>query len=357
MFPVIVAVSIVILISAVCSLFEAVLYSVPASHVESLAAAGKGSGRRLQHLREDIQRPIAAILSLNTIANTGGAAIAGAFAASALGADRLAWFSVFFTLAILLFSEIIPKTAGVVFSRPLAGLIAAPLDLLVLIFRPLIWLTGTVTNLISRDQEQAGVSAGELVVMARLGLKTGSIEAHEAEVIANILALSKKTVRDVMTPRTVMHSLPIAYTLQELRNHVDSLNHTRIPVIDEGPDDVVGFVHRRDVLAGMARDRWTATLGEFMRPVNFVADTMPGDQLLLFFTRQRQHLAVVMDEFGGVAGVVTLEDVMEEVLGEEIVDEFDEAVDLRQLARQRRRAFVQPHDPPTGEGSDAGEET
>lgn len=346
MFAVTIAVAIVVVVSAACSLFEAVLYSVPPSHVESLAAAGKGSGRRLKRLREDVQRPIAAILSLNTIANTGGAAIAGAAAASAFGADRLAWFSAFFTLTILLFSEIIPKTAGVVFCRPLAPIIAAPLDLLVLVLRPLIWLTGTVTRLIARDREEPGASAQELVVMARLGRKSGSIEAHEAEVIANILALSTRTVHDLMTPRTVVQSLNVAQTLQDLRADVDSLTHTRIPLIDTSPDDVVGFVHRRDLLAAMAQGRWSATLGDLMRSVEFVPDDLPADRLLLSFMKQRHHMAVAMDEFGGVSGVVALEDVMEEVLGEEIVDEFDEAVDLRQLARQKRQALTERQDTP-----------
>jgi CBS domain containing-hemolysin-like protein len=333
----VVAVSAAVGISALCSLFEAVLYSVPIGHVETMAEAGRRSGTILRSLREQVDRPIAAILSLNTIANTAGAAVAGAAFVGVFGDSRLVYFSAFFTLAILLFSEVIPKTVGVVYCRGLASPIARPLLALVWIFRPLIWLTGLVTRLIARGREQSGVSGEELLVMARLGHKEGAIDADEAAVIENILGLEEKTVRDIMTPRTVMFSLAVSLSLDELRESKQPLNHSRVPVYDSDADDVVGMVLRRDVLTAMAEGGWDRPVEDFMRPVDFVVEAMAVDRLLRQLLESRQHLAVVINEYGGLAGLVTLEDVLEEILGTEIVDEFDPAVDMRELAHRRRQ--------------------
>ncbi len=340
------AVALAVGFSAMCSLFEAVLYSVPVGHVEAMAESGQRTGRILRSLRERVDRPISAILSLNTIANTAGAAWAGAaylvvfgekLGDVALAQERLWLFSAAFTLAILLFSEVIPKTAGVVYCRGLAGPVARPLLAMVWVFRPLIWLTGQVTRLIARGQGSPGVSEEELLVMARLGHKEGAIDADEAAVIENILGLKEKTVRDIMTPRTVVSSLAVSSTLRQVRDSTQSLNHTRVPVYDAGADDVVGTVHRQDLLAAMAEGEWDRTLEELMRPVDFVADSLTAGRLLRRLLESRQHLVMVIDEFGSLGGLVTLEDVLEEILGTEIVDEFDTAVDMRELAHQRRR--------------------
>jgi len=194
MFELVVAVSAAVLISAMCSLFEAVLYSVPLSHIESMAAEGRRAGHILQRLRQDVDRPISAILSLNTMANTAGATIAGAAALKVFGSDWVSYFSAFFTVAILMFSEVIPKTAGVVYNRALSVVIAQPLHLLVILFTPFIWLTGTVTKLISRGKVADEVSQNELASMTRLGLKAGSIDADEADVIHNVMSLRSKAV-------------------------------------------------------------------------------------------------------------------------------------------------------------------
>ena len=334
-------VGIVVGVSALCSLFEAVLYAVPLSHVESMAAGGQATGRILQKLRRNVDRPIAAILSLNTIANTAGAAVAGALAAQVMGQAWLVYFSAFFTLLILLFSEVIPKTAGVTFSRPLAGMIARPLQLLVWVFTPLIWLMQFATRLISRGGQEQQVSSDELIVMARLGEKSGGIDEHEAKVIRGILSLEEKSVRQIMTPRTVVFSLSAQMTLKEMREEVGMLNHSRVPVYDENSEDIVGVVHRREVLTALAEGRGEVRLEKVMRPVEFVAESLSLERLLELFLERRKHLAVVLDEFGGLAGLVTLEDVLEEILDAEIVDEFDQVADMRELARRRRREIVE----------------
>lgn len=335
-----ITVGLVVGASAMCSLFEAVLYAVPASHVEALAAAGRPSGRILQGLRANVDRPIAAILSLNTIANTAGAAVAGAIAARVFGTQWLIYFSAAFTLIILVLSEVIPKTAGVTFSRPLAVVIARPLQLLVVVFRPLIWLMQLVTSVITREGTKATVSGEELAVMARLGLRSGGIDANEAKVIQGVLSLASRTVRDIMTPRSVVYSLAAHSTVQEAHGDGGVLNHSRVPVFDEQPDDIVGVVHRRDVFATLARGEGDTPLQALMHAVDFVPDDMPADRLLDTLLSTRRHLSVVLDEFGGLAGVVTLEDALEEILGREIVDEFDAVADMRELAHEKRRALT-----------------
>ena len=331
-----VVVGLVVLTSSACSLFEAVLYSVPLSEIDALERAGRASGPILRSLRSQVDRPIAAILSLNTVANTGGAALAGAIASNVLGSVWIGYFSALFTLAILLVSEIIPKTIGVIYARRLAGPIAKPLDLLVRIFAPIIWLSRGVTRLLASGRETERVSDEDLLLMVRRGLRSGDFKPHEADVISNVLSLEAKTASQIMTPRTVLFSLPASTDLADAAANERLLRHSRIPVYDEVPEDIVGIIYRRDILRAAAKDQFETTLEQLMRPVHFVVGSAKLDQLLRTFLEQRQHLMIVTDEFGSVSGIVTLEDVLEEILGREIVDEFDQVADLRAFARQQR---------------------
>ena len=339
-----IVVGLVVLTSAACSLFEAVLYSVPRSHIEALERAGHPSGPTLRTLRAEVDRPIAAILSLNTVANTGGAALAGAIASRVFGSVWIGYFSAAFTLAILFFSEIIPKTAGVVHARRLAGPIARPLRALVLVFTPVVWVSRRVTRLMATGREADRVSDDELLLMVRRGLRSGDLKPHEAEVISNVLALEVKTAGQIMTPRTVLFTLDTKTSLADAAANEQLSRHSRIPVYDDTPDDIVGIVHRHDILGAAAKDEFDTPLDKLMHPVHFVVETVKLDRLLHTFLGQRQHLMVVTDEFGSVSGIVTLEDVLEEILGREIVDESDQVADLRAFARQQRAA-TQPRTP------------
>ena len=330
-------VTVVIVVSGLCSLSEAVLYSVPRSHIESLAQSGSKTGRILRRLRTNVDKPIAALLSLNTIANTAGAAVAGVLADHVLGTRWLGLFSAGLTLAILLLSEIIPKTAGVVYNRRLAGFIARPLALLVTLFAPLVWLSGRITRGFGADRRTSGITDEEIAIMTRLGLKDGAIDEDEALVIHNILELENKTVRDVLTPRTVLFALSGDETVGDVRREPKVLTHSRIPVFFKGLDDIGGLVHRRDLLNAVAEDRFELKLEHLMKPVHFVPVKMPLNRTLNMFLNRGEHMFIALDEFGGTAGVITLEDVLEEILGKEIVDEFDEVTDLRALAERRRR--------------------
>ena len=335
MLELLLVVTAVLMTSAICSLFEAVLYSVPVSRIEALERAGSPSGHVLKELRRRVDRPIAAVLSLNTIANTGGGAIAGALAAQVFGGNI--WlFSCVFTLAILVFSEVLPKTIGVVYARGLAPWIARPLQGLVWWFRPLITLTQHATKLVWSGQQEQRVSDDELLTMVALGLRSGDLQPHEARVIRNVLAFERRTAAEVMTPRTVVFTLEAQTTVGDAAQNAELEKYSRVPVFESVAEDLVGVVHKVDILKSVANDQFDTTLAGLMRPIHFVIETTSLDLLLRSFLERRQHAAAVINEFGSFTGLVTLEDVLEELLGREIVDEFDQVTDQRAFAKRRR---------------------
>ncbi len=333
------AVALAICVSALCSVCEAVLYSLSASQVEMLKKSGHASATHLQELRSDIDEPITAILTLNTIANTVGAAVAGAAAANVFGDRNVIWFSGVFTLSILFFSEILPKTIGVTFAYRLAPIIAYPVYWMVFVLKPIIWLCRSITRLLPERQGDEHISAEELQTIAALSRESGEIEEDEEMVIANILQLKQKMVRQVMTPRTVTFSLDENLTVDSALKMVSRLSsHSRIPVFDREPDNVTGIVMRRDILQAAAEDKEDLTLARFMNPVHFVPETAPLNRILVDFFERQQHLFVVVDEYGSMTGVISMEDVLEEIVGREIIDESDKAQDMRELARARNIA-------------------
>jgi CBS domain containing-hemolysin-like protein len=335
MFELIISVGLAVMISAFCSLFEAVLYVVPPSHVETLVNSGKRSGKVFRDLRSDVEKPISAILSLNTIAHTVGAAFAGAAASSVFGHEWLLYFSIVFTLLILVFSEVLPKTAGVVYGRSIVSLVAHPLKWLVWVMTPATWLTGFITRVISKGKSQEDITAEELRAMVRLTLRTGGIRPYQERAINSILTLQQKVVKDVMTPRTVIFSLSEHLTVGQAVRVQTNWEHSRFPVYDEDQEHVVGIVHTKELFIALARDKKDMRLSELMQPVHFVVETAPLNRILLEFLELRQHLFVVLDEYGGLAGIISLEDILEEILGREIIDESDAVADKRELARMR----------------------
>ncbi len=335
-----IAVSFAICISAGCSLFEAVLYSVPASRIEAMVQAGKASGRIFKEIKGNVERPIAAILSLNTIANTAGAAFAGWAAAEVFGSHWLVYFSAFFTLAVLFFSEIIPKTVGVIYGGHMVPWVAYPLKGLVYFMTPVIWLSSLVTRLIARGKTEDAITSEEIRGMARLSLRAGGIRPYQERVIKGILGLQNKSVKDVMTPRTVIFSLSEHLTLEQAAQEPNIREHSRFPVYEQDMEDVVGVVYAKELFIALSEGKKQMQLTELMWPVNFVAETGHLNDALTGFLESRQHLFVALDEYGGLTGLITLEDVLEEILGREIVDESDTVIDKRDLARQRRRHLM-----------------
>jgi CBS domain containing-hemolysin-like protein len=330
------SVSLAICVSALCSVCEAVLYTLSASQVEMLKKSGHQSAFHLQELRSDIDEPITAILTLNTIANTVGASVAGAAAAKLYGDHNIIWFSTIFTLSILIFSEILPKTIGVNFAYRLAPFIAYPLRWMVIILKPIVWLCRTLTRLLPAKSTDENISAEELQTIAALSRQSGHIEEDQEKVIANILQLQHKMVRQAMTPRTVTFSLEQDLTVAEAMGMVSRLSsHSRIPVYDKEPNDITGIVMRKDILQAAAEGVDDTVLSSFKQPVHFVPETAPLNRILVDFFDRQQHLFAVVDEYGSMTGIISMEDVIEEIVGREIIDESDKAQDMRELARSR----------------------
>ncbi|PIE59104.1 MAG: hypothetical protein CSA32_05765 [Desulfobulbus propionicus] len=329
-------------ISALCSIFEAVLYSISIPQVELMAEKHPLQAEKMGEFKDNIEQPITAILTLNTIANTIGAAVAGAAAVTVFGQSSLAWFSISFTLVILLFSEILPKTIGVVYSRKLAPVIVKPLQWMIIVLQPIIWFCKVVTRLVSSDRKKEQISAEELQTIVSLSRKSGQIEADQEVIIGNILQLGKTSVRKVMTPRTVTFSVEQSISIEEAWQQEDKWRmHSRVPVYNQDQDEVVGLVLSQDIWMYSALNQDTLTLAEIKRPVHFVPETASLDRVFIDFFELHQHLMVVVDEYGSVTGVISLEDIIEEILGREIVDESDKNRNMREFARLIKKKQAQ----------------
>lgn len=336
----VVSITVVLTVSAFCSLSEAGLYAVRLPYVRKLVDSGRRTGRLLLKFKQDIQQPIAAILILNTVANTAGATIAGAQARDLFGETAVLWFATLFTLSVLLFSEILPKVVGVTFNRVIAPAISVPLQFVLVILFPLVWLTDAITWRIRRQPEPIAPE-DEVQQLARISAEEGSILPMEAELVHNVLRLNEIRARDILTPRNVVIKLPAERTVGEVRDVLATIKFARIPVYSEDdPEHWSGVVMLRDILHCIAENRLSTPIGALAKPLHFVPDTVRGHVLLKTFLVERAHLFGVIDEFGSVVGVVTLEDVLESVLGTEIVDESDTTVDLQELARRRREKLL-----------------
>jgi CBS domain containing-hemolysin-like protein len=327
--------------SFLCSLFEASLYSITPTRTEALRRKGMWGGARLAKLRHGVEEPIAAILTVNTIANTMGAIWAGALVGEIYGHTWVTWFAIAFTISVLFFTEIVPKTIGVVHASTLGPLVAWPIQAMIWLVWPLAKLSVKLTRRLSRGKKPAGPTEDEILVMSDLALQAGKLLPEEQVWIHSALRLDQVTVHELMTPRTVVEWLKADLRLGELRSR--TLLHSRLPLV-EGDDllQVVGLVHRRDIFDALVRGDDDRRLRDFLRPVHFVPETTPANQLLRQFLARREHLAVVVDEHGDIRGLVTLEDVLEHLLGQEIVDEYDQHPDMQEAARRKARRRLRP---------------
>ena len=335
MLTLVLAVGLSIVISAGCSLLESVLYSTRIITLEAAAASDQIRARRMQNLKLKVENPLSAILILNTLANTAGAALAGWAAGQVWGPGSLWVFSLSFTLAILLFSEIIPKTVGAVHWKRLWRGSVSPLMAMCLVLKPIIVLTQAVTRLITKNREEhSPVSEAEILAAARLGATGGEISPMERDLIQNIIHLEDVRAADILTPRTVMLMVDGSSRLGEIRAQAVSWPYSRVPVFEETMDQVEGYILKSDVLAA-PQSRDAEPVRELSKPVIFVPASANALSLLGSFLRRKKHLYMVVDEYGGIMGLVTLEDVLESLVGSEIVDESDTVADLQEMARQR----------------------
>ena len=334
----IIVVMITLTVSGMCSLFEAVLYSTRIGTLEAVKAKDRKRklAQKLLNMKREISIPIAAILILNTIANTAGATIAGMYAASVLGTSLVPLFSIVLTLSILFFSEIIPKTVGAVRWRNLWQFIVWPLVFMKTILNPIIFFTQKLTNILTKDTNFATITEEEIIAAARIGAKEGEISEQEHFIIENLINLENRIVREVMTPRTVIFSLEANLTVQEAQEIADEKGLTRIPVYEQDKENIIGYVMTHDISSAKNLVQPPKALKDIVRTISFVPENTNCLLLLFDFLKARKHIAIVTDEFHGVAGLVTLEDLIETLLGTEIVDETDKVVDLQKIARKKK---------------------
>ena len=327
--------SIALGVSFLCSILEAVVLSIPHTYIAVLEKDGDKNGVVWSNLKEDdAVKPLTAILTLNTIAHTMGAAGVGSEVQSIWGEGALTIASIILTIAVLFLSEIIPKTLGTAYWKQLAPLTG---KLLAIIVRLLIVLIIPIQMLkaILPKGDHTLVTRDDVAALADLGGEEGIIEEDEEKVIHNLLKLRDIKVVDIMTPRVVMTSFQSTSTVKEILDEHKIIRVSRIPVFDDTIDDSSGIVIRSEILMAASRDEWDSPMSEFKKPVISLKTTANVDEALEMFLEERKQFALVRDEFGGTAGIVTMEDVLETLLGEEIVDELDVVDDMRKLAREK----------------------
>lgn len=320
-----------------CSILEAVLLSITPSFIAVMERQDSKAGNILRELKQDIDRPLSAILSLNTIAHTVGAAGVGAQAQVVFGNTYVSITSAILTLLILVFSEIIPKTLGATYWKSLSGFAARATNILIYITYPLVLLSQGITKVLSNEEKQPTVSREEFSAMAELGFEEGVFEEGESNIFKNLIRFRSLRVKDIMTPRIVVVKFQEDQTINETLENKDELRVSRMPVFGEGDEDITGYVLKNDLYYNLSEDNGDKKLKEIKREVLIVPETVSLKTLFERLLEKQEHIAVVVDEYGGLSGVVTMEDVVETLLGMEIVDEIDAIEDMQKLARQKWR--------------------
>ncbi len=317
------------------------MLSTPVSHIELLVQDGSKAGLIMQGLRQNVEHPISAILTLNTIAHTVGAAGAGAEATAIFGDQFLGIISAVLTLLILVFSEIIPKTLGAVYAKPLTPFTAYSLRALLWVLKPAVFAFEFVTRSLRPSEEAPTVTRSELQVMARISAEEGGIQERENRIVSNLLQLAEVQVETIMTPRTVVLMFQQGQTVRQVMQLYKFLPFSRIPVYGDSADDIKGYVLRHEIYRRAAADEHEVPMAQITRPLDVVPETNSVAQVLDEFIAKQDHIFLVIDEYGGTAGLITLEDTVETLLGIEILDESDRVADLRQLARQRYQSQLE----------------
>ncbi len=326
---------VVLCFSFLCSLLESVLLSITPGFAAAYEKKSPKTGRLIRELKADIERPLSAILSLNTMAHTLGAAGVGAQSLVVFGSGYVAVTSAVLTLLILVLTEIIPKTYGALYWRELAPYAARTVRGVIVLLYPLVYLSVHLTQFIAKGRTMPSISREELEAMADLGFKEGQFREQESRIIKNLFLLRKLRADDIMTPRTVIFMLPAAMTVGEALTQFSDIRFSRIPVYSDTPDHIRGFVLKSDIYLEASQGNDKKALEELQRDMPIVPETISLIRLFEEFLSRREQAMLVMDEHGGVAGILTMEDILETLLGIEILDETDEVADLRALARKQ----------------------
>lgn len=322
-------------ISFLCSILESVLMSTPVSYITLRMEEGYRPAELLNSYKQDTSRPLAAILSLNTIANTIGAAGVGREATIIFGSQWFGLISAITTILILIFSEIIPKNIGTSHWKSLTGFTAKTIRVLIFILYPLVIIIEWFQKSISPENQDTSVSREEIGAMADVAEESGELEEDENEIIQNLINIDELTARDAMTPRVVADIAPESMSIKAFYKDRRYLHHSRIPVFSDNSEYITGYILRMDALQLMAEDKFDATLGDIKRDVTSFPEDTTIDKIWDDMLRKKEQLAIIINEYGSFQGLITMEDVIETILGDEIVDERDVVVDMQQLAREK----------------------
>lgn len=328
--------AIALFFSFLCSILEASLLSITPSHASVVGQQNPSLGKDLQQFKENVDRPLAAILTLNTFAHTIGAAGVGAQAQLIWGEEVLTVVSVVLTVVILILTEIIPKTLGANYWRQLTPFTVRTLK--ILIYSPLypfIVLSQFITRSLKQDKEKSVLSRADFTAMAEVGIREGVLHKDESRVIHNVLRLNSVLAHHIMTPRTVIHAAPETRTIHDFYEDGENLRFSRIMVYRDSIDNIEGYVLKDEVQHRIIRGEGGLALAEIKRPIQVFHENTPVPQLFTRLMDSKEHIALVVDEYGGTAGIVTVEDIVETLLGLEITDEFDVVDDLQKWAREK----------------------
>lgn len=333
-------------ISFMCSLLEATLMSTPLSYINMREDEGYKPATHFKNYKTDNARPIAAILSLNTIANTIGAAGVGAQATEAFGSQWFGLVSAITTILILVFSEIIPKTIGTRYWKKLMGFTTNTLRILITVLFPIVWVVEKLSRSIAAsDEEEAAVSREEVAAMADMAEDEEVIDEDENKIIQNVIKLNDIKAEDVMTPSTVAAVAPESMTLKEFYKDQQYSHFSRIPVYADDDEYMTGYVLRSEALECLAEDKFDKTLGEIKRDLKLYNEATSVSDIWDSLLKHKEQIAGIIDEYGSFQGILTLEDIIETVFGLEIIDERDDVADMRQYAldrwKQRQSRFKQ----------------
>ena len=328
-------------ISFICSLCEAVLLSISPAFV-AVKAERHRAGKLLQHHIDNPDRSISAILTLNTISHTLGSALVAYLVQKEFGETWVTIVSVFLTFAILIFSEILPKTIGTNHAKALYVVAAFAIQIMIVGLYPLVRLSEIMSRAMSSPSEEPDITRDEMIKNAEMAVEEGTIKDKESNIIRNLMKLDKIYVSDIMTPRSVIAAIDADMTADEASKKYTPIRFSRLPVYEDSLDHVIGLVHRYKILEAVSLDQHEKKMRDLITPINSVQERMTVSQALDFFIKEKNHLALVVDEYGIITGLVTLEDAVETLLGVEIVDEFDNIEDMRKYAleqwQQRKQA-------------------
>ena len=331
----ILAIVITLVVVFVCSMMEAMIFSTTVAEIESLKRSAPRIGEILETLKIKMDETISTILTVNTIATALGSAVIGAIGAHIFSEQILAIVMIGYGVTLLVIAEVIPKTLGVVSRKTLQPALSRPLGLMCRVLRPITYLCNLVVRLVVTQPAEKEKSDEEIILLAERGAQQGTLTRSESSIITNAPSLDDVRVSEIMTPRTVVTILKSKATVGEIFREFPNIPFARIPVYGKNIDDVVGLVRRRDLLKAKANDQDFELVEKLMQEISFIPETVTAANALQVFLKTHQQLLVVVDEFGATAGVVTMEDVMEHLLGREIFEKDDLAVDMRELARAK----------------------